>query len=550
MSTIRVLRRPARPLRTWCLVLVVAVGSAAAGPVDADVVESPPVPDGPDNDPAMLVIGNRPILELRAEVLGASPAERAEAIADRARLLVDRGGPLRLTTRPMGEGILVEVDGRPLMRVMPGDLDAEAGESLQQVAAAAAARLDTALGELREAQQARTLLPAAGRALSATALLAALAWVMYRAYRALRRRLVAAVQRRTEQVTPSWFRQVFGPSLPVAMVQVPLRIAALSVLALACYEWVAFVLKQFPYTRPWGEALASNLAAGLGRFGGEILRAIPNLLFVLLIVVLARMVVRLVRAFFRAVAERRIEVGWFDETTARPTERLVTIVIWLLALVAAYPYFPGSGSEAFKGIGVFVGLMLSIGSSGIVNQAVSGLMLMYTRSIRPGEWVQIGETEGAVTAIGFLSTRLRTLRQEEISIPNAVIASSVTRNFSRLAAEGGLRVATKVTIGYDTPWRQVEAMLGMAAQRTSLAAPGAKSKVLQSALQDFYVEYTLVVPIADPARRADLFDELHGHIQDVFNEHGVQIMSPNYEADPAQPKIVPPAEWYRSPAAK
>ncbi len=547
MSTIRVPRSPARPLRTWLLALAVTAGSAAVGPVVADVIESP---DGTENDPATLVIGNRPILELRAEVLGASPAERAEAIEDRARLLVDRGGPLRLTTRPVGEGILVEVDGRPLMRVMPGDLDAEAGESLQQVAAAAAARLDTALGELREAQQARTLLPAAGRALFATALLAVLAWATWRAYRALRRRLVAVVQRRTEQVTPSWFRQVFGPSLPVAMVQVPLRIVALSVLALAAYEWVAFVLKQFPYTRPWGETLASNLIAGLGQFGGAILRSLPNLLFVLLIVVMARMVVRLVRAFFRAVAERRIEVGWFDETTARPTERLVTIGIWLLAMVAAYPYFPGSGSEAFKGIGVFVGLMLSIGSSGIVNQAVSGLMLMYTRSIRPGEWVQIGETEGAVTAIGFLNTRLRTLRQEEISIPNAVIASSVTRNFSRLAAEGGLRVATKVTIGYDTPWRQVEAMLAMAAQRTSLAAPDAKSKVLQSALQDFYVEYTLVVPVADPARRADLLDELHGHIQDVFNEHGVQIMSPNYEADPAQPKLVPPDEWYRSPATK
>jgi small-conductance mechanosensitive channel len=243
-------------------------------------------------------------------------------------------------------------------------------------------------------------------------------------------------------------------------------------------------------------------------------------------------------------------LSWVDQTTARPTGRIISWGIWLLALVAAYPYIPGSESEAFKGVGVFVGLMLSIGSSGIVNQAVSGLMLMYTRALRPGEFVQVADTEGTVKTIGFLTTRIETVRHEELSIPNAVIAASVTRNFSRLAPEGGVRIATKVTIGYDVPWRQVHAMLMLAAERTGGFLPEVPPRVLQTALHDSYVEYTLLVPVAEPARRALVLSELHANIQDVFNENGVQIMSPNYEGDPDAPKVVAAADWYRAPARR
>jgi small-conductance mechanosensitive channel len=192
--------------------------------------------------------------------------------------------------------------------------------------------------------------------------------------------------------------------------------------------------------------------------------------------------------------------------------------------------------------------MLSIGASGIVNQAVSGLMLMYTRALRPGEFVQIGEHEGIVKSVGFVTTRLETLRHEEVNIPNSVIASSTTRNYSRLAGDGGVRIATKLTIGYDTPWRQVKAMLEIAASRCSSLAQEPPPRVLQTALQDFYVEYTLLVTVIDPSKRMVALTELHGHVLDVFNEHGVQIMSPNYESDPAGLKLVPRERWYAAPA--
>ena len=192
--------------------------------------------------------------------------------------------------------------------------------------------------------------------------------------------------------------------------------------------------------------------------------------------------------------------------------------------------------------------MLSIGSSGVVNQAVSGLMLMYTRSFRPGEFVKVGETEGTVREIGFLTTSIETLRHEHVTIPNAVIVGNVTRNFSRLRERGGIRVPTTVTIGYDTPWRQVQAMLQLAADRTAGIVHDPPPRILQTALLDHAVEYTMLVGIADPTQRLLALGELHGHILDVFNEYGVQIMSPVYEDDPGEPKIVPRDQWFKAPA--
>jgi small-conductance mechanosensitive channel len=183
-----------------------------------------------------------------------------------------------------------------------------------------------------------------------------------------------------------------------------------------------------------------------------------------------------------------------------------------------------------------------------VNQAISGLMLMYTKALRPGEFVQVGETEGTVTSVGFLTTRIETLRNVEVTLPNAYLASNVTRNFSRLVANGGMRITTSVTIGYDTPWRQVHAMLQLAAERTSKIARDPPPRVLQTALQDFYVEYTLIVCVPEPKLKFVVLNELHAHIQDVFNEFGVQIMSPNYEADPADKKFVPKEHWFAAPA--
>lgn len=211
----------------------------------------------------------------------------------------------------------------------------------------------------------------------------------------------------------------------------------------------------------------------------------------------------------------------------------------------AYPYFPGSNTEAFKGLSVLVGIMLSIGGSGVVGQAASGLIMIYSRVLREGEYVKIGEIEGLVTTIGIFSTKIRTSIGEEV---NALIGSSITVNSSRLAEGNGLVVHTTVTIGYNTSWRQVHAMLMRAAESTPGLRSAPKPFVSQSALSDFYVEYRLCAQVDRPEIRRITLTALHANIQDVFNEFGVQIMSPHYENDPLEKVWVPKEQWFEAPA--
>ena len=242
--------------------------------------------------------------------------------------------------------------------------------------------------------------------------------------------------------------------------------------------------------------------------------------------------------------------GGNDRYTVRATRGLVHIGVWLFALAMAYPYLPGSDTEAFKGITVLLGVMISLGSSNFVGQAMSGLILTYSRTLHVGEYVRIAEVEGTVTEMGTFATRIRTGLGEELTLPNTLIVGAVTKNYSRTVKDKGYIVDTVLTIGYDTPWRQVHAMMIEAARRTEGILPTPAPHVFQTALSDFYVEYRLVAQAvaSAPRPRAQVLTDLHTHLQDVFNENGVQIMSPHYLGDPAEAKVVPRSRWFAPPA--
>jgi small-conductance mechanosensitive channel len=271
---------------------------------------------------------------------------------------------------------------------------------------------------------------------------------------------------------------------------------------------------------------------------------------VMVIAALAQLVTRIVRTISRGIEAGRYRLFGIDADVAQPTRRLVTAAIWLFALAMAYPYLPGASSEAFKGLSVLLGLMLSLGASGIVGQAAGGFILTFSRALRSGEWVRVGEVEGAVVNVGVFSTKIRTYSDEEVSIPNTVVLATTTRNFSRPAAAGASLLEASVSIGYATPWRQVHALLQEAAARTPELEREPPAEVLQTALSDFYTQYVLRVRLRDPLRRPAVLSALNASIQDTFNEHRVQIMSPHYVFDPAAPVIVPRERWFEPPAAK
>ena len=314
--------------------------------------------------------------------------------------------------------------------------------------------------------------------------------------------------------------------------------------------WVTFVLRQFELTRPWGERSTAWMLELGGRFFDGITGAVPGLIVAALIFVIARVLSRANAAFLRRVERGETRVSWLDADTVVPTRRLGDVVIWLFALAMAYPYLPGANSEAFKGVSVLAGLMLSLGASSVVGQAMSGLSLMYSRALRVGEYVKIGDTEGTVVQLGVFATRIHTGMGEEVSLPNNVIFGQPVRNFSRLVQDGRFVLHTAVTIGYSTPWRQVHALLLEAARRTPGVAQTPAPYVVQTALSDFYVEYRLCAQSNQAAaqRRVEAMSALHGHVLDVFNENGVQIMSPHYMADPAAPQVVPGGDLWAAPS--
>jgi small-conductance mechanosensitive channel len=194
--------------------------------------------------------------------------------------------------------------------------------------------------------------------------------------------------------------------------------------------------------------------------------------------------------------------------------------------------------------------MLSLGASSAMASLIAGYTVTYRRAFRVGDRITIGDLTGVVSDVRLLVTHLRTAKNEEIVVPNSVVLQSHVVNYSRMARSHGLILHTTVSIGYETPWRQVEAMLKAAAERTQGVLSEPPPFVLEKSLGDFAVTYELNVHVDSAAMIPERYAELHRHVLDVFNEYGVQIMTPAYEGDPPEPKIVPKEKWFVAPASR
>ena len=262
-----------------------------------------------------------------------------------------------------------------------------------------------------------------------------------------------------------------------------------------------------------------------------------------------RLVLRLVRLFFETVGRGTVTLANFDADWAEPTYKIARIAIVAFGLIVAYPYIPGSESDAFKGVSLFIGIVFSLGSSSAISNIIAGYMMTYRRAFKVGDRVKIGDAMGDVIEMRLQVTHLKTFKNEEIVIPNSQILAGDVVNYSSFVKTQGLILHTEVGIGYETPWRQVEAMLLEAAGRCRLpSGEPPRAFVLLKKLGDFAVTYEINVYCTDIKAMLPLYTALHRHILDVFNEYGVQIMTPAYEGDPEQPKVVPPKDWFTAPA--
>ena len=296
------------------------------------------------------------------------------------------------------------------------------------------------------------------------------------------------------------------------------------------YGYLEFVLSRFPWTRGFAARMADESRAAILRVLLGVLNYLPNIVNIILIIAVARFTLGVMKRAFAQIAAERFRFSGFHPEWAMPTYSLVRFFVLAVATIMVFPYLPGSGSAGFRGVSAFVGLMVSFGAAPAIANLIAGIILTYMRPFQIADRVRIADATGDILGKDLLVVRMRTIKNVDITIPNALVLANHIINFSSSAKTHGLILNMTVTIGYDAPWKQVHALLVDAAKGVEgvLAAPA--PFVLQTTLDDSYVAYEINAYTDRPNEMANLYSRLNESIQDVFNAAGVEILSPRYAA--------------------
>ncbi len=481
----------------------------------------------PAADTAVLTVGNRTVYVFRARVGRFSPRDRADLALDRIKR-AQRPGPDSLRIVKDSLGFIVMLNDSPVFVVGQPDMPRDSSTTPEASAGAAVTALRDGLGAAEEATSVRALAIGAASVAAATLALIFLLRLLVRG----RLWVVERLSRKIPDLRIGGVELLSTVSLRRVLLAV-LGILAWVVGLLLTYGWVTFSLTRFAYTRPWGMVFGGFLAATAAEIGLAILHAIPNLITVTLILLAARGVQALLRTLFDAVERQRLEILGIHPDTVPATRRIANAVLWMFAIASAYPFLPGAGSASFQGISVLAGVLVTFGSAGLVGQAMSGLLLMYARGFKAGDFIRVGTVEGTVVELGLLSTRIRTVANEFILVPNSTMVSGSITDYSAAGREGqSLFVTASVTIGYDAPWKRIHELLLAAGAKLPGVARSPAPYVLQRALSDFYVSYEVFVPIdaAQATKLPQIRSELNALIQDTFWAAGQEITSPHFYA--------------------
>ena len=475
-----------------------------------------------------VVLEDRTIAVIYAPRQGLSAADRAKAIARRLEEFAENPSlPPDLIQSEELAGHGTVIFARNFVFLLVTDEDAAAAHlSKKELAAQIAASMRAAVIQYRRDWSVRNVVKYTLYALAATAVLVALLFGLTSLHRLTRRKILA------------WTKSLRLKDRAFSALITPRRVAALLLTAQGALRWLLVLLllqvyvtvlfSIFPNTAGLVVSFYGWLFTPLQVLWAQFVGYLPNLFFVIVISAITYYILKLNHFIFLEIRDGKIKFNGFDADWAEPTSKLVNIVIFTLAVMVVFPYLPGSSSPAFKGISILFGVLLSFGSGSAVANIISGAMLTYMRPYQVGDRVKIADTVGDVAEKGLLVTRVRTIKNVFITIPNAAILNAHILNYSTSARNVGLIVHSSVTIGYATPWRQVHDLLTAAAAATPGILNHPKPFVFQTALNDSYVSYQINAYTADANHMDDIASALHQNIQDQFNAASVEIMSPHY----------------------
>jgi len=534
-AEVRVAAAYDRPARWTALVCCLLMGLWTAGPAAAQE-DATPEPEAVAVETAPVVVDGETFFIVRG---GASftAEERAALIVDRIVDVADRDmdGQAKVVVRPSEFGPAVYADAAFITVVTEADAELE-GFTPDQVADFLADEVAKAIAHHREGRSEAGVQRSIVFALGWTAAFVIFILSLIGLRRLLRGRTEARLQRWLTKLERETGRIVDASALLAAQ-RLFSRGAVIVIIIAASYYYIARVLSEFAYTSTFASVLLDTLAAPLIALAAAAIAQIPDLLTLLIIILITRYLLKLLRLFFQNIENGVFVLRNFEPDWVWPTYRIVRTVLILCAIIVSYPYIPGSGSDAFKGMTILLGVLISIGSNSVISNLLAGLVVIYKRSINIGDRIQVGEVIGYVERVSLLETQIRSLKNEMVSLPNSTLLSSQVTNFTQTGETPGLLIHTTVGIGYDEPRREVERLLVEAARET----PGLKTDpapfVLRTELASHDVKYQLNAYRVEGGDPEVIRSELHARILDRFNEEGVQIMTPFYVGDPAEPKI-------------
>ena len=324
--------------------------------------------------------------------------------------------------------------------------------------------------------------------------------------------------------------EIFTPNQMVGVLVVITKYVRLMVILVVFILFITLVFSLYPQTDGLAQTLLLKINEGLSAVWKQVLSFFPNMIALITIILITRFALKLLRFFYDGLQKGKIRFSSIHPEVVEPTYQILRFLVIAFALVAAFPYIPGSSSPMFRGLSIFVGFLISLGSTSLITNIISGIVLTYSRGLKIGDRVKIGDTVGDVIDRTLLVTRVITIKNEIITIPNVVVMQNEIVNFSAEAHREGLILHTSITIGYDEPWRHVQKLLIKAAHETTDILQTPKPFVLKTSLDNHYVSYEINAFTNNPVRMADIYSELHQNILDKFNQASVEIMSPTYFA--------------------
>ena len=481
-----------------------------------------------ENAGVAVEVDGRPILLIYTGIGGFTSRERAEAIQARIiSVAKDRGTPIdAIHTENRGSWTEILIGKDRIMAIT--ESDAVGAERVRaELAAEYTEIVRQVVIQYRSDHTLRHLLLGVMYTLLATAawvlLIAGLFWS--------RKRLRKRFELRLTRAKPGAPDQIFGARLGRYLEQPLVLISriAFGILLLAMLQaYGTVVLRFFPATKYASYQVTNWLFSALAGFGKNMITYTPNLILLAFICLISSCLIKVNKFVFGELRDEKLTIRGFYPDWAEPTAKLTRALILVASVIVAFPYLPGSQSPAFKGISVFLGVLLSLGSTSAVAHGIAGTILTYMRAFQMGDVVRIGSDVGEVTEKTLLVTRICTQKNEVITIPNSTVLGGVVVNYSAAARKRGVIFHTVVTIGYSAPWRQVHQLLLSAALCTEGVLHDPPPFVLQTALNDFYVSYELNAYTVRPRDMLNIYSILHQNIQDKFNEAGVEINSPHY----------------------